>query len=916
MHFTLAQRQAIEHGPGHLQLIACAGSGKTEVLTQRVAHLLTPRAQAASPSQIVAFTFTERAARELRERIRARCRDAHGTVVGLETMFVGTMHAYCGDLLRRHRPELMKFRTLNQVQQHLLINRHSREAGLSVSTDLQGEPLRRFLDTALFAQAMDLLREASLMPDRLKGCSVWGQLPSYSRLLEKRRFFDFSAVISRAVEALEHDPQVRELVRAELRHLFVDEYQDTNPLQERLVRALSGLGAQVCVVGDDDQTIYQFRGSDVSNIQTFGRRYEGVSRLALEENFRSSEAIVALGRVVVEGTADRLQKAMRGASAQTFEAGDVSLTQHACPGDEAEHIARLVVASRGVAFREGDTTRGLDWSDMAVLCRSVKNTAPAIAAALIALQVPVVTVGLDGLFDALEVAAFRALFIYLADADADLDDACLRTSWESAHLGAAPPRLSGMLAWANKVRERLRQGGDRRHAHYGLQRVFWDALKHLALTETRVPDGRGESVYLNLGRFSQVISDFEVVNFHTPLADKYRSFAAFLVHQAPRAYGEGGRPDDTGGVNAVRIMTIHQAKGLQFPVVFVPGMVHGRFPAARHGGRSVWHLVPKEAVSGQQRYNGGPDDECRLFYVAVTRSQKFLHLSWAPIRGRPRLQRPSGLLPALAATPWVTHRAPDLAARPRATPRPARRDEKLEIGYSDLRQFVDCAYAYKLRVLCGFNPPLHEALGYGESLHNALAELHDRWSRGDLLDVGDVPDLIDRHLHLPYAYDALRGTLGSAATESLRRYVREARPSARRIQASERTLELDLGQGVTVRGRLDLLRVHDDGGTEIVDFKTSHGATGDAAASMQLLAYGAAVEAAGLPAPTHLTVHDLTTGRVRSAPASKGAFRDTLAELSGAAGRLKTMDYAPCANPDRCAPCDMRALCSAGRRVV
>lgn len=912
MQFTAAQQQAIEHTNGHLQLIACAGAGKTEVLARRVAHLLTPGANAVTPDQIVAFTFTDKAARELRDRIQRRCRDTHGDLPGLNELFVGTMHGYCRELLQRHTPEYFKFRTLNQVQQHLLINRHSRQSGLTVSTDLKGDPLRRYTDTAHYAAAMNLLRDARLNVAELAGCSVYESLPDYCALLHERSFFDFAAIMQVAVAALETNSTIRDRLATRLRHVIVDEYQDSSPVQERLVRALHDLGATTCVVGDDDQTIYQWRGSDVRNIQTFAARYPGVTQLRLDDNFRSSEAIVALGRAVVELATERLPKAMRSTCAQSFEAGDLTAVACANPDAEAEHIATTMQALRGVAFTENGVSRGLDWSDMAVLCRSVNQTAPRILAALADAGVPAVVVGMGGWFDAPEAEACRVLFRFLAG-DADVDAEGLHTSWEKAGVCKDSATLTRALRWAAETRRQILGGGGRQHPYYGLQRAFWSFLKALGLQEDQVPDGRGEVVFYNLGRFSQLISDFEDINYATPPQDKYPTFAKFLVYQAEKAYPEGSPDESLTAPNAVRVMTVHQAKGLQWPVVFVPGLGRNRFPLKGHGGRNVWHLLPETGIVGQERFEGGEDDERRLLYVAVTRSQKFLHVSWAPEMSSRLYTRPSVFFNEIAASPWVNRASPDFARRPRLAPSPKMGTEHLELGYSDFQRYMDCPYAYKLRVLCGFNPPLHEALGYGQSIHNILAELHGRWQAGEAVPERDVPALVDRHLHLPFAYESLRQELRVAGIDVVRRYVRATAPQSAEIAAYETPVELDTGAGVTLRGRIDLLRRPLGGSTELVDFKSSHGAADAASVETQLLVYAAALEAATGERPGRLSIHDLASGRVQQVDASPEADRSVRAKLVDAAQRLRNADFRPCLDAKRCESCDQRILCPGGR---
>jgi superfamily I DNA/RNA helicase len=175
----------------------------------------------------------------------------------------------------------------------------------------------------------------------------------YRGLLDNKRYLDFTAIMEHALRVLREDPAVRQRLAARVRHVVVDEYQDVNPLQERLVQGLVRFGAWLCVVGDDDQTIYQWNGADVRNILEFERRYPGVRTVRLQENFRSTNAIVEVARDFIAQNAARLPKAMIPTNAQPTEANDLATIGFKDPDDEAAYIARTIKSLRGTAFTEG-----------------------------------------------------------------------------------------------------------------------------------------------------------------------------------------------------------------------------------------------------------------------------------------------------------------------------------------------------------------------------------------------------------------------------------------------------------------------------------------------------------------------------------------------------------------------------------
>ncbi len=909
---TPSQRNAVDHVSGNLQLIACAGSGKTEVVAQRVVSLLRPASEGGggcSPANIVAFTFTEKAAAELKERIHARCRENLGDIAGLAEMYVGTIHGFCLELLKSEVPAFMKYEVLNEVQQTLFVDRHSKASGLTQSATLAGQPLKRYTDTRHFIGSLNILREdQAVAPERLQGNSVVAQLPGYRQLLHDKGYLDYSSILKEAVSELTDNVGLRKRLAARVRHVIVDEYQDVNPIQESVVRELHGLGAGICVVGDDDQTIYQWRGSDVRNILSFESRYPAVTQVRLEENFRSSEGVVALARDFIRQVVRRLPKEMKATGAHEYEPGDVTALSFDSPEDEARHIARTCVALRGIAVSEGDSSRGISWSDMAILLRSVRRDGEAIMAALDEAGVPYVITGMDNLFQTGEAEAARQLFYFLAD---EADEPTLRATWERADLGISPAALDRAVAGAAQARRDMKNASIGQFKVYNLQRQFVAFLEACGLREETVPGGRGEVVFYNLGKFSQAISDFESIHFHSNPVDKYTSFAGFLRHHAEGAYPEGWQDNAFVSPDAVRIMTVHQSKGLQWPAVFIPQLVRNRFPSKGGGGRTPWHLIPDTAFDNAARYRGGVEDERRLFYVAATRAQKFLHMSWAPIAGNQIARAPSDFFNEVLASKYVKRRPPDYATRPRLAPQPKSSVANVTLSFSDLKYFFECPYQFKLRILYGFNAPLDEALGYGKSLHDALAEVHSRVLRGDEVQPDEAAALVQRHLRAPYAYPALREQLEGAARRVIDAYIRKNAKDFKNLEFSEKAIEIALGDGVSVAGRIDLVRKIDTGEVTIVDLKSNDRAQAEAVTETQLHIYALGYqELTGRPAD-YVEIYELDEQKQKRRSVDDEFIADVKRDVRGAAQALRE-NKLPTRPSDRtCGQCDYCNLCSA-----
>lgn len=840
--YTESQLEAIACVDRPLQIIACAGSGKTQVISQRIARILAE--PGVEPRNVTAFTFTEKAAAELKDRVLSIVEIERGNVQGLAEMYIGTMHGYALDLVQRLVPETFKYRVLTDITARMLVDRNSKKSGLTeCPTSSGGTPhLRRYVNSALFLQAMSVLREDEV-DFELVPVGVLEAFRKYRQLLHEHAYFDYTAMIELAVGLLESDPDegpterlVLDHVRDDIRYVVVDEYQDVNPLQERLIRGLTRFGANLCVVGDDDQTIYQWRGSEVANIVTFTDRYDGVVQVTLADNFRSSKGVVELARSVAELIPDgeRLTKRMVAADAQDWARGDLLARTFDSPQEEASWICDRIEAMRGLAFRDAPDSepRGLAWSDFAVLFRSVAKDADALVDELRRRDIPYVVKGLNRLFDSAEIQAVVGIFRYMV---AEIDGDSLAQLWTDASLVPNLGRWSAAMKVLDEGRDFDRGA---RWGVYNIQRLYLDFLEGLEIREDTLPGDptRRELVFYQLGKFSQAISHFEEIYFSTTPYDKYTTFAGWLRHQAPGYYAESDADVGYATPDAVTLSTVHQAKGMQWPAVFVPCLRKNRFPSRRWGGLNLMHVIPSEALRDPDRYRGTVQDETRLFYVAITRAQKYLFVSHSPGAGQFRAR--SEFFNHCTGQTWVSTRDHGVAAdAPRLEPRARHETPQISISFSELKYFFECPYEFKLRFLYGFNPPLHEALGYGKGLHDALAEVHKRAIEGDLLDPSVAAELVDRHLHTPYAYPELRESLRRSAVEAVSRYLRDHETDLPQTVHSEKQVQVHVAPGIVVDGRIDLVHRLETDELSIVDFKSTDRAQAEEVTRDQLHVY-------------------------------------------------------------------------------
>jgi DNA helicase II / ATP-dependent DNA helicase PcrA len=361
--------------------------------------------------------------------------------------------------------------------------------------------------------------------------------------------------------------------------------------------------------------------------------------------------------------------------------------------------------------------------------------------------------------------------------------------------------------------------------------------------------------------------------------------------------------------DAVQILTVHQAKGLQWPAVFIPQLVRNRFPNRGIGGRTPWHLIPENAFENAARYKGGRDDERRLFYVAVTRAQKYLHLTWAPTPGNRQAQTSSDFYDEVLASKFVKRKRQDYADRKRFEPEPRSSVSNIVFSFSDIKYFFECPYQFKLRILYGFNAPLAEALGFGKSLHDALAEVHKRSLEGEVVSPDEAGDLIQRHLRAPYAYPALKEKLVKGAVDAVAGYIAKNGEALKSLEFFEKGIEINLGDGISVAGRIDLVRRVDTGEVTIVDLKSSERAQAEDVTETQLHTYALGYQELTGRNADYVEIYELDDQKQKRRAVDEDFINEVKETVKEAAGALRRNALVAKPHQRTCGACDYRNLC-------
>ncbi len=596
-------------------------------------------------------------------------------------------------------------------------------------------------------------------------------------------------------------------------------------------------------------------GAKIENILWFDGHYPKVKKLELKYNFRSTHAIVEIANKAIRKipTGRRISKAMKAvhfdeASDHHIETmgelTDVQLRTFVDEKDEASWVATRIKQLLGCIITEKDgSERAIHFGDMAILLRSVRSSGQIFADILRESNIPVVVKGIGGLFDHVEIRVIQAAFCLLARTDFILEDNLklirltepeireyirdnIRWLRDNDFMPNADEAV--FLEWVASKREELDKRNLEKTQRGRLARriypqsIFQEMLKTLGAASGQEP--WKQDILFNFGRLSGLITQFEAVHqWVTP--NDLISLCMFLGGWAVGRVDEGGL-DELVTPNAVQIMTVHGAKGLEWPVVFIPRVSSQNFPSSYRNRGPESFL--DESLFNSRNYAGGDDGERRLWYVALTRCRKFLNITSLD-RSR---KRPTEYFTEIHHD--CVQRNGQIIERRKGQPTPPSNVDLLPTTYSDLNYFWRCPFEYQLRSMMGFGPGVKESYGYGQQIHNILAELHQKALTGEYLSENSLMKLVDERFHLRYTRDSEYRKpltiLREAAKATLKRYLKEYSDTAQYVLDTEKSFEfVEEESGALISGSIDLLEhvERTPNGEKripvgIVDFKTHH----------------------------------------------------------------------------------------------
>ena len=961
---TDEQLAAVTHADGPLLVVAGAGTGKTAVITRRIAHLITTRR--ARPEQVLALTFTDRAAAEMEERVDRL------VPYGYTQAWISTFHAFGDRVLRENAVHLglsPDFRVLTQAEQIIFVRERLFELPLDYFRPL-GDPTRHIAAlAALFSRAKDedvtpeeyiayaegLAAQAhgDATPDGEQAAAseharqqreLAATYQAYQRLLARESRLDFGDLITLAVRLLREHPTALQRYREQFQYILVDEFQDTNYAQFELVKLLAGPRQCLAVVADDDQAIYRWRGASYSNITYFTEAYPGARIVVLTQNYRSTQLILdSAYRLIRHNDPDRLEVRHRIDKRLRAASGVGVLPRHL-------HFDTLQSEADGVADRIAQRVAAGQWryGDVAILVRANRDADPFMRA-LNMRGIPFVFSGTRGLYDREEIRLVVAALRCIADPHDSLSLYLLSTA---PFYGVPAQDLAGCMAYAHRKNRPLS------HVYRHLASIeeitvspegratiakLVEDLEAMTQLASRYPTGRvlyeflvtrtgyvgrlaasgspeDEHRVANIARFFDLVSRYGEI---APV-DRVPGFVGYLdllIDAGDDPPAAEFDPD----ADAVRVLTIHKAKGLEFPVVFMVSLVSDRFPSRARG-----EPIPLPDALMKELLPAGDfhlQEERRLCYVGMTRAKRDLYLTSARNYGGARPRKVSRfVLEALdlpqadpetfraSVVQAVERHAPPVDLHPQLALVPPG-DQVVPLSFRQVDDYSTCPLKYKyihiLRV-----PVLRDhRVVYGAALHEAVQEYNRRKARHQSVTAEDLIAHFERAwVNEGFLSREHEDQRLEAGRNALRRFFAFQEASRTVPTFVEREFRFHVGSTI-LRGRWDRVDLR-GGEAVIIDFKSTdvrkqEDADRRARDSEQLAIYTLAYKEVFGKLPDrvelHFLGHDVVVGRARKSEAELHRTREMILH---AADGIRAQQFIATPDPYRACPyCAFNQIC-------
>ena len=918
-NLTDEQYAAVTDNSRNILCLACAGSGKSRTLAYKIAYLVS---RGEAPDSIIAFTFTEKAADSIKRRV-AEALHKFGlseNIVG--AMFIGTLDAFCQKLLGDINARYRQFDILDQNRLILYVMSRQYKLGLKGG---QGY----FKRIRELAEAWQTMHNENINLNEIKKYDIelFEQLSRLSELMSTEGYMDFSFAIYLTIMELKKISKEDDSYIKKFKYLFVDEYQDINPIQEEFIKVLSVHLNMLFVVGDDDQSIYGWRGANVQNILTFKDRYNDVRIHKLLVNFRSTKAIVETANNFIQKTIpfERLPKKIQ--YNQDGNIQDIRNLWFHTREEEAEWVAKRIESLVGTTYVEynSDGTeknrRGLTYSDFAVLIRGIhsqngENKDIQFVRAMRELNIPVKTSGEGGIFDRPYAQCILSIMELLRN-----DGQVNRTDAEKCFVELVLPIFPD--ADKNKYFSVLQEW----HSNIYMpvvaarRKVYPQKFLHHLVDALNLRTLQDETALRDLGLFSNIIKDVEQIYVSIDSEWRYREMLNFLQNIAQNY--ELDSTDYISKIDAVNVSTIHKVKGLEYPVVFVVDLVNNRFPGRKAQYSGILPLDLMKNAIDRGAYGNRQEDEARLFYTAITRAERILYLTGSEIHAGLKNKKKKSIFTAELKHPDMRMDTTLDQLDDKIMPVSRFDDNELPTDFSSVKSYLVCPFMYKLQNIYGYNAAVPELFGFGQTTHTILERLHQKY-RDRVPTANEIYNMVEDIFMLKHVFPSNDPVNRPGSYERAKKlvhhimqaYVETYSDDFCRIRQDEARFELMVDDAL-ITGSIDLLLKEDENqniNAEVIDFKSMEVPDAleeydwrEMAIQVQLYSR-AAKEVIGEHAEVGY-VHTLKNNRRIEVPVDEEAVKNAIGAIEWAVKGILQGDFPMRACGSNCSVCDYKALC-------
>ena len=881
MKLNRQQEEAIKHEKGPLLIVAGAGTGKTTVIVQRLLHLI--KSKKAMPSQILALTFTEKAAEEMQERVDV------ALPLGYTNMWISTFHGFCDRVLRDEALAVgltTDYSLLTKVEAIQFISKNIYELDLDYFRPV-GSPFK-FIDglithfsrlqdeditptdyldwVRLKNQELKCNNKTKISEEEKMEIAKWQELSraykKYEELKAKNGYFDFGDLITKTLLLFRKRPNVLRDYQEKFKYVLIDEFQDTNYAQFELAVLLAGKNANITVVADDDQSIYRFRGASVSNVIQFREKYPKAKCVVLTQNYRSCQKILdSAYRLIQFNNPNRLEvkeKIQKKLISSRGKEGEIEFLHETTVEKEAERVVDKIL--------DHIKKENRSWGDFAVLVRANSHADPFISA-FKQNDIPYQFFGPNRLFTQPEVIDLVSYLKVLTDQS---DSLALYRLLSMSELDIPPSELAKINTFAKRKNKSLFEALEKLDEIGVGEETSQKIKKILSVMQSHMGDLKSASSGKILYEF---LTDLEIMPLYIEpeteelqrrsanlgaLFEKIKRYESAHVGcsvfevvdwmELASQLGESSHllENDYRFDDVVNILTIHSSKGLEFPIVFMVNLVNLRFPSVERKDQiPVPEKILKEVLPTGDIHI---QEERRLFYVGMTRARDKLYFTaadyYAENASRPKKLSPfvfealgEEVLKKKEENKYRQNLFPHISYKPKQKTAIIKRSHSVEyLSYSQIETFRACPMHYKLRYILGIPAPFSAASSLGQSIHSTLRDFYLEiknirqakkyfWSMGNKETRGLILDILRKNwISEGYVSKDHEAESFKKAEEMLKNFLKSDFVKRGVPVFLEQPFAVPLKKKgekpLKIKGVIDRVDEYSDGTIEIVDYKS------------------------------------------------------------------------------------------------